>query len=150
MAIHGIHHPALNVHDLDAALTFWTEVVGAELVERDDDVAGSEADQLTACSDVSAAMAMIRIGSNSIELIEYRNPAAVSDRRTISQTGWSHVCLLSDDAERDLRRLVRAGCVTRSPLVDIGDGQVCYLDDPWGNMLEIWEVPTRAPATGSQ
>jgi catechol 2,3-dioxygenase-like lactoylglutathione lyase family enzyme len=147
MTIHGIHHPALNVSDIDAATTFWTDVVGAELVERVDEVSGEDADRLMGYDHVSVALAMIRIGSSCIKLIEYRAPATVTRLRTISDAGWSHVCLLSDDADRDLPRLVDAGCTPRSTLVDIGDGPVCYLDDPWGNLLEIWEVPTPTSTT---
>jgi catechol 2,3-dioxygenase-like lactoylglutathione lyase family enzyme len=142
MTITAMHHAALHVDDLDAALAFWTDVIGATLIQRADDVQGADADRITGYSNVSAAVAMVEIGASHLEIVTYRSPRLArsgSASRALADRGWSHVCLLTDDIDAECARLAAAGCTIHSTPADIGDGPACYLDDPWGNMLELWQ-----------
>lgn len=83
---------------------------------------------------------MVRVGNAFIEILEYRSPHSRAATRALADLGWGHVCLQVDDVDRDVDRFVEAGCTARSRPVDMGDGWACYLDDPWGNTIELWEI----------
>lgn len=140
MTVRGIHHPALVVGDLAAAIWFWTDVVGATVVQRVDEVGSAQATTITGLRHVSASIAVLRIGSSFVELIAFRSPRPRGISRRVCDLGWSHVCLEVDDIDREVDRFVDAGCAVVSTPVEMGDGLACYLDDPWANRFELWEI----------
>lgn len=140
MSVRGLHHPSLNVGDLAAAIDFWVALAGAVVVQREDGVAGSAAEAITGYPDVRAKMAVLRVGGSFLEILEYAQPTSARVERDLADLGWSHVCIEVDDVNASAEAFAAAGCSLRSAPVDMGDGIACYLDDPWGNVLELWEI----------
>src|ERR671916_2459467 len=75
----AVHHVAYTVPDLNQAVEFFTDVIGAELVYILGPVQDSEGDwmtrQLGVAADARAHVAMLRLGPvTNLELFEYTAP----------------------------------------------------------------------------
>lgn len=108
----GIHHVALNVSDADAAVEFYTKVLG--LTVRSDR------------PDLGIAGAWLDAGGQQIHLIEVPPPAAVGQ----------HFALQVDDLDAVIGELRAAG-VGVSDAIAIGPGRQAFLTDPSGNQVEL-------------
>ena len=80
MTIRGIHHVGLVVPDLDAAITFYGELLGMEVIERDRWRAPDLAvDQAVGLTGSSADGVMMRGSGSFLELWRYYEPSQVGD-----------------------------------------------------------------------
>jgi catechol 2,3-dioxygenase-like lactoylglutathione lyase family enzyme len=109
----GIHHVALNVHDLDAAMTFYVDQLGFAALDR---------------PDFGFPGAWLEAGAHQIHLME--TPSATIDRR-------QHLALRVVDLDRAVADLEAAGVeVARTPHL-AGAGRQAFLRDPSGNRIEL-------------
>jgi glyoxylase I family protein len=109
----GIHHVAINVHDLDAALEFYVDRLGFTVLERPPfDFPG----------------AWLQAGASQIHLMQTAD--ATIDRR-------QHVALRVDDLDAVLRELEAAGVQAARVPYTPGAGQQAFLRDPSGNRIEL-------------
>ncbi len=112
-----VHHVAVAVRDLEAALGFWRDALGLPVVH-----AAEVPEQ-------RVRAALLACGPTEIELVTPTTPDG-GVARFLERRGEAlhHVCLESDDVERELRRLLATG-------VDVLDakprpglaGQVAFL-----------------------
>jgi len=73
--IHGIHHTAISTPDLERALAFYRDLLGAEPVTDFEWPAGTEAaDRIVGLAGSAARAVMLRLGNAMIELFEFRAP----------------------------------------------------------------------------
>jgi catechol 2,3-dioxygenase-like lactoylglutathione lyase family enzyme len=109
----GIHHVAINVHDLDEALAFYVEQLEFTKLDRPAfDFPG----------------AWVQAGASQIHLME--TDEATIDRR-------QHVALQVRDLDAVLEALEAAGVeAARVPYVT-GAGRQAFLRDPSGNRIEL-------------
>ena len=91
-------------------------------------------------------MAMMRAGNAHIELWEYTEPTPKDLRSRPCDYGYPHFALEVKDIEAEHARLSAAGMSFVGPPVDFGESAAVYGSDPFGNVIEIYEIrnPERA------
>ena len=143
--IRGIHHPGITTGNLDRLLPFYCDLLGFEQVSGFGWEAGSEmsafAGQITGVANSTARAVLLRAGNAFVELFEYQTPVSTrSDDRSLSQQGFAHLCLDSDDVIADHARLVAAGVQFNAPPLDVGPMRLCFCRDPDGNFVELQQI----------
>ena len=143
----GIHHVAIGVPDFDAGLKFYTEVLGFEQVEQSA-FSGSNpmVEAAIGLTEPTAKMAMLRGGNAHIELWQYEKPQPQDLRSRPCDYGYPHIALEVKDIQAEHARLSAAGMNFVGPPVEFGDSAAVYGSDPFGNVIEIYEIrdPERA------
>ncbi len=147
-------HVSLTVASMDAALAFYTEVMGATLRYQMGPFDAAEIPRMEDGRDWTEAhvnvpgaclnIAMIQLCDNlSMELFEYQRPA---DARTIPprncDVGSRHICLEVEDVAAAVTYLESNGCkALAGPIVsDAGpapDSLSWYVLDPFGHQMEL-------------
>ena len=143
----GIHHVAIGVPDFDAGLKFYTEVLGFEQVEQSAfSGPNPKVEAAIGLTEPTAKMAMLRGGNAHIELWQYEQPQPRDLRSRPSDYGYPHIALEVKDIQAEHARLSAAGMDFVGPAVDCGDSAAVYGSDPFGNVIEIYEIrdPQRA------
>lgn len=143
----GIHHIAIGVPDFDAGLKFYTEVLGFEMVENSAFSGANPAvEAAIGIAEPTARMAMLRGGNAYIELWQYEKPDPKDLRSRPSDYGYPHFALEVKDIQAEHARLTEAGMSFVGPPVEFGDSAAVYGNDPFGNVIEIYEIrdPDRA------
>jgi catechol 2,3-dioxygenase-like lactoylglutathione lyase family enzyme len=141
--IHGIHHAAISTPDLERALGFYRDLLGAEIVTDFEWPAGLEvADRIVGLPGSSARAVMLRLGNAMVELFEFRSPTpqAGDPERPVCDHGITHICLDVSDIDAEYERLRAAGMRFHSQPQDLGVVRTVYGRDPDGNVIELQEV----------
>lgn len=113
----AIHHVAINVTDVDASISFYTEVLGGRL--RPDR------------PDFGFRGAWIDVGSAQVHLLQAPVP------RNLGQ----HFAIRVGDLDEVVAELRSKGISIADP-VGSGANRQTFLDDPSGNAIELHEVGT--------
>jgi len=140
--IHGIDHTALSVPDMDAAIEFYSGVLGFEVEMNAGWPSGAKPlDDLVGLEDSASKVAMLRLGDTKIELFQYQNPEgkAQDPNRPVCDHGIIHLCLAVSGIEAEYERLKQAGVRFNSAPIDMGRECCVYGRDPFGNVLELIE-----------
>ena len=143
----GIHHIAIGVPDFAAGLQFYTEVLGFEVVERSAFSGPNPAvEAAIGLTQPSATMAMLRGGNAYIELWQYEAPPPRDLHAKPNDYGYPHFALEVKDIQAEHARLSAAGMKFVGPPVEFGESAAVYGSDPFGNVIEIYEIrdPQRA------
>lgn len=109
-----MHHVSVNVDDVDAALAFYTEVLGL----------GVRGDRPA----FGFGGAWLDAGGQQVHLVEGRPPAARGQ----------HFALAVEDLDATVAEL-RARGVSVSDPGPVGTGRQAFLADPAGNLVELHE-----------
>ena len=142
-------HIGLSVPDLDAAVSFYTDVLGwylimpPTLITEDDSAIG------VMCSDVfGAGWAQFRIAHLStgdrvgVEIFEFRNAEKREKNFEYWKSGVFHFCVQDPDVEGLAAKVVAAGGRQRMPVREYFPGEkpyrMVYMEDPFGNIFEIY------------
>ena len=138
----ALHHTGFVVEDIDAAIRFYQETLGLEVLARYERV-GAPISQVIGYEDTHLEAVTMWTGSGHIlELIRYVNPAArrrPTEERSV--VGGTHLAFQVDDVESVLQRMVENGARPVNPPVEVAPGRkICYLQDPEGNWLELLEL----------
>jgi glyoxylase I family protein len=110
--VRGIHHVSIIVDDVEAALRFYTDVLG--LAERSDRPG------------FGFGGAWLDAGSQQIHLIEGAVPPAVGQ----------HLALQVDDLDAVVAELRDQGIDASDPS-PVGTGRQAFCTDPSGNLVEL-------------
>jgi catechol 2,3-dioxygenase-like lactoylglutathione lyase family enzyme len=113
----GVHHVSINVHDVDAALAFYTDVLGFRV--------------RTDRPDFGFGGAWLDVGGQQVHLIEGQVPDARGQ----------HFAVRVDDLDTVVDELRGRGVSVSDP-VPVGSSRQAFLDDPSGNAIELHEVGT--------
>ena len=141
--INGIHHTAISTPDLDRALGFYRDLLGATVVTDFEWPAGLDvADRIVGLRSSSARAVLLRLGNAMIELFEFRAPTPRSGdpERPVCDHGITHICLDVSDVDAEYDRLLGAGMRFHCPPQDLGAVRTTYGRDPDGNVIELQEV----------
>jgi catechol 2,3-dioxygenase-like lactoylglutathione lyase family enzyme len=111
----AVHHVSIAVTDVEAALDFYTRVLG--MTQRTDRPANL------------GAGAWLDVGGQQLHLIRSETPAACGQ----------HFAVLVDDLDATTEEL-RATGVQVSDAVPIGGARQAFLSDPSGNSIELHEA----------
>jgi glyoxylase I family protein len=138
----GLHHVAISVPDIEAATEFYCGVVGFERAfdgEWDDKPTN---DRVIGIGGTAAKVRMLRGPNAYIELWEYRSPAPkpLDPLYSAADHGLAHICLQVTDIHAEHARLSRAGMTFHGPPVELGRSAAIYGRDPFGNIVELYQV----------
>jgi catechol 2,3-dioxygenase-like lactoylglutathione lyase family enzyme len=114
------------VDDVDAAVAFYTELLGFEVVMRP-----------------APPFAMLERGDLRLLLNAPTGPGGAAqpmpDGRVPEPGGWSRFQLVVADLGAEVERLRAAGATFRNEIVEGMGGRQILLDDPAGNCVELFE-----------
>ena len=139
----GIHHTAISVPDMDKALGFYCDVLGFEKVSDTSWKKGSSfVDKIVGLKDSSGRGVMLRAQNAHIELFEYKTPAPALQNpdEPVNNHGITHFCLQVTNIQDEYERLQDAGMRFHCPPEDMGGSISTYGRDPFGNVIEVYEI----------
>ncbi len=130
---HSLHHIAIVVRELDAALAFYQHALGLTLSER------------RVVPEEGVEIAVLPTGESEIELLQPLSAeggvAAFLEKRG---EGLHHVCLRVDDIEAAMARLSAAGAqlLSEEPRVNVHGTRYVFVHPrtAHGVLLELYEV----------
>jgi len=129
----SVHHIAIAVHDLDAALAFYQDALGLEMTERRE------------VPEEGVEIAFLPAGDGEIELLrpldETGGVARFLEKRG---EGLHHICLVVKDIETAVERLQAAGArlLSDGPRVDAHGTRYIFVHpkSAHGVLLELYEA----------
>ena len=141
-------HAGITVSDLDRSIAFYRDVLGCELVVRQEKQGGYLA-AIVGHPDAHLRMARLRLPGSEhlIELFQYLAPTGQPVEIRPWNVGTSHLCFRVDDLRSLHARLVARGVdgfVGEPVEIDTGanaGGRSVYLRDPDGLIVELFEAP---------
>jgi catechol 2,3-dioxygenase-like lactoylglutathione lyase family enzyme len=156
---HNVDHYAFTVPQLDRAIEFFVEVLGAEVAYRLGPIAAPETDpswmsrQLDVHPDARTTIAMLRVGPvSNVELFEYDTPSQRRGAPRNCDPGGHHLGFAVTDLDAAVRYLrTRPGvCVLSTPRTAAADEpsageRSVYFRSPWGMYFSLHQVPHRMP-----
>lgn len=147
----SIAHTGITVRDLDASLAFWTQVLGAQL-ERRFELSGDFAADVTGVPDAHISAAVVTLGENRLELLQYLRPAERDHLRPRPcDLGSWHVALTvenTDDITDVVASCAEHGWRLAGTVRTMTDGpragaRFAYLHDPDSATLELIQEARR-------
>lgn len=151
-SLRGHDHTGVTVPDLQAAIRFFVDVVGCELITTfgpfRDDSGGFMADTLNVHPRaVIAQIALLRCGMGSnIELFEYSAPDQRREVPKNSDIGGHHIAFYVDDIDVAVAYLKAQGVKVLAGPLAVTEGPAAgqtinYFLAPWGLQLELISYP---------
>lgn len=116
----AVHHVSLNVDDVEAALRFYTDVLGLEA--RNDR------------PDFPFGGAWLDAGGQQVHLIEGKPPPGLGQ----------HFALLVDDLDGTVTELRDRGVEVSDPR-PVGTSRQAFVSDPAGNLVELHQASAAFP-----
>jgi catechol 2,3-dioxygenase-like lactoylglutathione lyase family enzyme len=113
----AVHHVAVNVTDAEEGIAFYTDVLGGTV--RDDR------------PDFGIGGAWIQFGATQVHLIELEVPPRMGQ----------HFAVLVADIDEAVSELRAKGLQIDDPTV-VGTDRQTFVEDPFGNAIEIHQVGT--------
>ncbi len=149
--ITGIAHTALHVADVDAAVAWYRDVLGLDVLSppyrmEGDAITRDMGELLPAPVVVKAAIVGVDDGSDRvIEVIEYpavdTGPPAAAK---VTRLGFTHVALLCDDVVATRAALEAKGVsFLVDGVADVAGVRTTWIRDPWENVFILVEKARR-------
>jgi catechol 2,3-dioxygenase-like lactoylglutathione lyase family enzyme len=116
------------VDDVDTSIAFYTELLDFELL-----------------TSASPAFADVKRGNLRLLLSGPKSSAgrAMPDGATPGPGGWNRIHLIVDDVDTEVGRLRSAGASFRNDVVEGPGGKQILLQDPSGNVVELFQPADR-------
>ncbi len=143
-------HIGISVPDLEAAVKFYTEVLGWYLIMESTEIVEDDSAIGEMCTDVFGPgwerfkIAHLSTGDRvGVELFEFKNQQNPDDNFEYWKTGIFHFCVQDPDVEGLAEKIVAAGGKKRMKAPRYyypGEKpyRMIYMEDPFGNILEIY------------
>ena len=146
-SISYIHHVCVIVSDLERSLQFYRDVLGLEVLERVDLIAGKEASLGVGLP--NARFELIHLGAGEgptrLEMLHYFSPESrpLPPEKRSNDIGTAHAAFRVKNIEAYYNRLREKDVRFISEIQESSTGErFCYFYDPDGAILEIIEPPT--------
>jgi catechol 2,3-dioxygenase-like lactoylglutathione lyase family enzyme len=137
----GVHHVAISVPDLERGLAFYRDQLGFEVVQRSEfDGTFEGASRAIGLANVNANMAMLKAPNCFVELWEYHHPVPQDRTARPCDYGYPHMALQVHGIAEECQRLKDGGMTFVGELVDFGTASAIYGQDPFGNVIELYEI----------
>lgn len=145
--ITGLAHTAVCVPDVDAAVAWYRDVLGLEVLSppylMEGDAIAQDMGELIPQPRVKAAiLGFASDGDRVLEVIEYPGVTAGDSRRgaTITDVGITHVGLVCTDVDATRRELEAKGVqFIVSGVADVARLRTTWFADPWGVVFILVE-----------
>ena len=138
-------HPCLVVPNLEKASRFYQQMFGFEVISREGWENSPEMDRAIGLNSSSCRGLMMRGHNCFLELFEYASPASDSGSElelNAAATGIRHLAFYVDDCRAEYKRLLELGGIALGePAGDDEAGYAVYCRDPFGNIIELAEIP---------
>ena len=147
--IRGIHHVALSTSDIERLTKFYEDAFGFEVVWHGGWPQGSEMiDTIVGVPGSSSKQVMMKAGNAHIEIFQYLTPEGkpIDPKRPANDHGYTHFCLQVTDIQAEYERLQKAGMRFHAPPQNMETCHATYGRDPFGNVIEIYEIHSNALA----
>ncbi|PRY26431.1 lactoylglutathione lyase family protein [Aliiruegeria haliotis] len=142
-------HIGLSVPDLDAAVKFYSEVLGFYVIMPPTEIVEDGSDIGLMCTDVfGPGWNTIRIAHLAtadrigFELFEFDGNRAPEDNLAFRRHGTFHFAIQDPDIEGLLAKIVAAGGKQRMPIREYFPGEkpyrMVYVEDPFGIVFELY------------
>jgi len=143
-------HIGISVPDLDAAVKFYTDVMGWYLIMAPTEVVEDSSPIGEMCTDVFGPhwdkfrIAHLSTGDRiGVELFEFKGQVNPEDNFEYWKTGIFHFCVQDPNVEELADKIVAAGGKKRMPKPRYyypgrKPYRMIYMEDPFGNILEIY------------
>lgn len=142
----GLHHVGVPVRSIERSLEWYREMFDLEpsFVARAE---GPELSQTVQLEDARLRFAFLELGNTVLELLEYESPIGEDFSQRNCDVGAIHICFEVDDIRRvhaQLRdRGVSFNIEPTRVLGGVREGDWnCYLSDPDGIQIELWQRAT--------
>ncbi len=137
----GLHHVAISVPDLERGLSFYRDQLGFEVVQRSEfDGTFDGASRAIGLANVNAKMAMLKTPNSFVELWEYHHPVPEDRTARPCDYGYPHMALQVKGIIEEYERLKAVGMTFVGEPVDFGTASAIYGRDPFGNVIELYEI----------
>ena len=148
----GVFHFSFTVSDIEQSITFYRDVLGFELVHRQDQD-NAYTRRLVGYDNASLRVAQFRVpgqprgvSTHDLELVEYVSPKGERGDINVCNPGAAHMAITTTDALAEYDRMVEAGVRFFSPpnAITAGvneGGYACYFHDPDQIVLELLQPP---------
>jgi methylmalonyl-CoA/ethylmalonyl-CoA epimerase len=138
--IKRIHHIAIGITDMDAALSFWRDALGLELA------------QTEAVPEQQAQVAFLPAGEGEVELVKPTTETSGMAKYIAKRgPGIHHICLEVDSVEETLARLKARGIrlIDETPRIGSGGKKYAFVhpEGAGGVLVELYEL--MSPGTGA-
>jgi catechol 2,3-dioxygenase-like lactoylglutathione lyase family enzyme len=145
----GLHHAAVCTPDAERLIGFYRDQLGLEVAaDLSWDSGNDVADAILGLPGSAGRQVLLRLGNAYIELFQFSSPPgrAGDPERSVSDHGYTHLCVDVDDLDATYERLRRAGVAFNSPPQEVFPGvRTCYSRDPDGNVVELQELGSGHP-----
>jgi len=142
-------HIGLSVPDVDAAVAFYTDVLGFYTIMEPTEVVEDDSDIGQMCTDVfGEGWKKLRIAHLAtadrigIELFEFNENHPPEDNMPFRRHGLFHFAIQDPDLEGLLEKIVAAGGKQRMPVrkyyPDEKPYRMVYVEDPFGIVFELY------------
>ena len=139
--ITGIRHTGIVVRDLNAAVGFYTVILGLSVVRQGIE-SGPYLDAMLGLEGAEVAVVKMQAADGgTIELLAFLSHLREPRPRDICDCGITHLAFTVDDADKMHKRLMAYGvkCVSEPQLTE-GGFRVFFCNDPEGNKIEFVQV----------
>jgi len=145
----ALSHVALTVSDLEAAVAWYSEVLGLRQIAPPALISRGDPGMEEVCAEVfgsrfgSFKLAHMSTANGvAVELCEFVEPATErpEDGFEYWRIGVSHICFVDPDVEATVARIDAAGGRARTGVIGLFAGapyRFAYCEDPFGNTIEI-------------
>ena len=128
MANNEVVNVRYMVDDVDESIAFYTKYLGFELL-----------------TSASPAFADVKRGNLRLLLAGPQSSAGrpMPDGRTPGPGGWNRIHFVVEDIDAEVARLRDAGATFRNDIVTGPGGKQILLEDPSGNVVELFQPAAR-------
>ncbi len=134
-------HVALVTRDMDRAIAFYAALFGTALKSRGRFGPGPQLDRMGGLVDAQLEGAWLPAGNLQLELWQFHAPTSPAESaRHLFDSGYSRLCLQSDDLDADAARLVALGGTLLTDCVENASLRAILGSEPEGNLIEIVEL----------
>jgi len=150
----NVHHVGVTVPDLDEAVGFFVDCIGAEELYRKGPFGGNETVErrLDVHPDATAELAMLRCGpTTNLELFEWDAPGQDEEAPRLSDVGATHIAVQVgdvDEATRSVEERDDATVLDEPQTNEEGPTEglrYVFFRTSWGMYVELVEVPDEMP-----
>lgn len=139
-------HPGLVVPDLKKAIAFYSAMFGFEQISEEGWSNDEWMDRAVGLKGSATKGCMMRGHNCFIELWEYSLPeqtVTAPENLRAHEMGIRHLAFYVDDCRKEHQRLLDLGGLRLGePVGEPGQGSAVYCRDPFGNIIELAEVPS--------
>lgn len=140
--ITNIRHMGIVVDNLDDALSFYVDLLGFKVKNRNEE-SGPFIVAILGFQEASVTTVKLEApDGNLIELLRYKSPVGKRVQRNINDLGLSHIALTVGDLDSVCESLMEAGGQFISPPMVNPEktAKVVFCRDPQGNILELVQI----------